>query len=258
MNKPNSRSVSRRQFLSSTTLAIGGSIVAGSSLGQLSAAPARLVVPTADGEFILPKLDFAYDALVPHIDAMTMEIHHGKHHAGYTKKLNAAIAKDSALQGKSITDLLANIPATSENVRTSVRNNGGGYYNHCLFWETMSPKGGGTPSGQLANAIAHDLGGFDKLKEALTTAAKTRFGSGWAWLVTDAEGRLSICSTANQDNPLMTGIVETTGTPILALDVWEHAYYLHYQNRRADYINAWFNVIDWTRVSELYAAATAK
>jgi Fe-Mn family superoxide dismutase len=197
--------------------------------------------------FELPQLPYAYDALEPHIDARTMEIHHGKHHAGYTNNLNAAVA-GTEMEGKSIGDLLAN---HSDNA--AVRNNGGGYYNHDLFWKVMSPNGGGAPTGDLAAAIDSDLGGFDAFKDAFSKAAATRFGSGWAWLCVK-DGKLEVCSSANQDNPLMPG-VGCGGTPILGLDVWEHAYYLNYQNRRPDYIGAFFNVINWEEVSARYAAA---
>ena len=199
--------------------------------------------------FDLPSLSFAYDALEPHIDARTMEIHHSKHHAGYTNNLNAAIA-GTEMEGKSIEALLA---AHSDN--GAVRNNGGGYYNHTLFWSVMSPNGGGNPSGDLAAAIDADLGGWEAFKEAFAKAAATRFGSGWAWLCVK-DGKLEVCSSANQDNPLMPG-VGCGGTPILGLDVWEHAYYLNYQNRRPDYIAAFFNVIDWNAVADRYAAARA-
>jgi Fe-Mn family superoxide dismutase len=196
--------------------------------------------------FELPKLSYAYDALEPHIDARTMEIHHSKHHQGYTNNLNAAIAGTN-LEGKSISEILgacADIPA--------VRNNGGGFYNHTLFWEVMSPSGGGSPSGDLASAIDSAFGSFEGFKDAFSKAAATRFGSGWAWLcVTD--GKLEVCSTPNQDNPVMGEGCE--GTPILALDVWEHAYYLNYQNRRPDYIKAFFEVVDWSVVSEKFEAA---
>ena len=199
--------------------------------------------------FELPTLPYAYDALEPHIDARTMEIHHGKHHAGYTSKLNAAI-EGTEMESKDIEALLAD---HSDN--GAVRNNGGGYYNHTLFWSIMSPNGGGAPSGDLAAAIESDLGGWDAFKQAFANAAATRFGSGWAWLcVTD--GKLEVCSSANQDNPLMPG-VGCGGTPIMGLDVWEHAYYLNYQNRRPDYIAAFFNVIDWDAVAQRYAAARA-
>lgn len=197
--------------------------------------------------FELPALPYAYDALAPHIDARTMEIHHGKHHAGYTNNLNAAIA-GTEMEGKSIEALLAE---HSDN--GAVRNNGGGYYNHGLFWSIMSPTGGGSPSGDLAAAIDQDLGGWDAFKESFAKAAATRFGSGWAWLCVK-DGKLEVCSSANQDNPLMPG-VGCGGTPIMGLDVWEHAYYLNYQNRRPDYIAAFFNVIDWAAVGERFAAA---
>ena len=199
--------------------------------------------------FELPTLPYAYDALAPHIDAQTMEIHHGKHHAGYTKNLNAAI-EGTEMEGKSIEALLAE---HSDN--GAVRNNGGGYYNHSLFWSTMSPDGGGAPTGALADAINADLGGWEAFQQAFTKAAATRFGSGWAWLCVK-DGKLEVCSSANQDNPLMPG-VGCGGTPIMGLDVWEHAYYLNYQNRRPDYIAAFFHVIDWNAVAARYAAAQA-
>lgn len=197
--------------------------------------------------FELPTLPYAYDALEPHIDARTMEIHHGKHHAGYTNNLNAAVS-GTEMEGKTIEELLA-----QHCDNAAVRNNGGGFYNHSLFWSTMSPQGGGQPSGDLAAAIESDLGGWEAFKESFAKAAATRFGSGWAWLCVK-DGRLEVCSSANQDNPLMPG-VGCGGTPILGLDVWEHAYYLNYQNRRPDYIAAFFNVIDWNAVSERFAAA---
>ena len=199
--------------------------------------------------FELPTLPYAYDALEPHIDARTMEIHHSKHHAGYTSKLNAAI-EGTEMEGKDIEALLAD---HSDN--GAVRNNGGGYYNHTLFWSIMSPNGGGTPTGDLAAAIDSDLGGWDAFKQAFANAAATRFGSGWAWVCVK-DGKLEVCSSANQDNPLMPG-VGCGGTPILGLDVWEHAYYLNYQNRRPDYIAAFCNVTDWDAVAQRYAAARA-
>ena len=198
--------------------------------------------------FELPELPYDYDALQPHIDAMTMEIHHGKHHAGYTNKLNAAI-EGTDLVGKRIEEILANLDSVPEGIRSAVRNNGGGYANHCLFWEIMSPDGGGEPSGALATAIRDDFGSFDGFSSAFSAAAASVFGSGWAWLVADA-GTLRVETTANQDTPLMTGIA-----PILGIDVWEHAYYLNYQNRRADYIAAFYNVVNWAKVAELFAAA---
>ena len=197
--------------------------------------------------FELPKLPYAYDALEPHIDTRTMEIHHGKHHNGYTTNLNNAIA-GSDLEGQSIESILASLDASNG----AVRNNGGGFYNHRLFWNVMSPNGGGTPTGALADAINNAFGSFDGFKDAFAKAAATRFGSGWAWLCVHKGGAVEVCSTANQDNPLMAGI-GCNGFPILGIDVWEHAYYLNYQNRRPDYIQAFFNVVDWKKVSKLYA-----
>jgi Fe-Mn family superoxide dismutase len=196
--------------------------------------------------FELPKLPYEYDALEPHIDARTMEIHHTKHHNGYTTKLNGAI-DGTDLAGKKIEDILEDVSKHS----TAVRNNGGGFYNHSLFWSVMSPNGGGKPSGDLANAIAEDLGGFDAFKDAFAKAAGTRFGSGWAWLVVAENGHLAVTSTPNQDNPLMD-VADVQGTPILGLDVWEHAYYLNYQNRRPDYVQAFFSVVNWDEVSKRY------
>jgi len=198
--------------------------------------------------FELPKLPYAYDALEPHIDARTMEIHHTKHHNGYTNNLNAAIA-GTDLENKSIEDILKGLDMNNG----AVRNNGGGYYNHALFWEIMSPKGGGAPSGELANAIADAFGSYEAFKEEFSKAAGTRFGSGWAWLCVHKGGKVEVCSTPNQDNALMPN-VGCGGHPILGLDVWEHAYYLNYQNRRPDYVKAFFNVINWDKVAELYAA----
>ncbi|WP_378179935.1 superoxide dismutase [Aquimarina sp. SS2-1] len=197
--------------------------------------------------FELPKLNYAFDALEPNIDARTMEIHHDKHHAGYTNKLNDAIS-GTDLEGKTIENILINLDKTN----SAVRNNGGGYYNHSLFWEIMSPNGGGAPSGDLSDAINAAFGSFDAFKEAFSKAAATQFGSGWAWLCVHEGGKLEVCATPNQDNPLMPG-VGCGGTPILGLDVWEHAYYLNYQNRRPDYISAFFNVINWDEVSKRYA-----
>ncbi|WP_265199689.1 superoxide dismutase [Aureitalea sp. L0-47] len=198
--------------------------------------------------FELPSLPYAHDALEPHIDTQTMQIHHGKHHAGYTSKLNAAI-EGTDLEGKSIEDILTNLDMNNG----AVRNNGGGYFNHDLFWKVMSPDGGGAPSGELAAAIDAACGSFDGFKEAFSTAAKTQFGSGWAWLCVHKGGKVEVCSTPNQDNPMMPGVT-CGGTPILGLDVWEHAYYLKYQNRRPDYVAAFFNVINWDQVAANYAA----
>lgn len=196
--------------------------------------------------FTLPELPYAYDALEPHIDAQTMEIHHSKHHNGYTNNLNNAIA-GTEFEGKSILEILKTCKGSA-----AVRNNGGGFWNHSLFWEVMGPDCGGQPTGELAEAINSAFGSFDEFKAEFSKAAATRFGSGWAWLCL-TNGKLEVCSTANQDNPLMDE--GCGGTPILGLDVWEHAYYLKYQNRRPDYINAFFNVINWDKVAENYAAA---
>lgn len=199
--------------------------------------------------FQLPDLPYAFDALTPYIDEETMKIHHGKHHDGYTKKLNAAIEGTDA-EGKSIEDILAHV----SNHSVGVRNNGGGFYNHSLFWTVMSPNGGGNPDGAVGEQINADFGSYDSFKDEFSSAAAGRFGSGWAWLLVDDTGKLVVTSTPNQDNPLMD-IVPQNGTPILGLDVWEHAYYLHYQNRRPDYIEAFFNVINWDEVNKRFAAA---
>ncbi len=197
--------------------------------------------------FELPKLTYAYDALEPHIDARTMEIHHSKHHAGYTNNLNAAI-EGTPLAGKSIEAILSGLDLNNK----AVRNNGGGFYNHRLFWEIMGPKGGGAPTGELATAIDKKFGSFSAFKETFSKAAATQFGSGWAFLCVHKGGEVDVCATPNQDNPLMPN-VGCGGTPILGIDVWEHAYYLNYQNRRPDYIAAFYNVIDWKVVAEKYA-----
>lgn len=198
--------------------------------------------------FQLPDLPYAFDALEPHIDARTMEIHHDKHHAGYTSKLNAAL-EGTENADKSIEELLANV----DSLGAGIRNNGGGFYNHSLFWKVLGPDGGGNPSGSLASAIDSELGGVDKLKEVFNNAAATQFGSGWAWVIVGANGKLHVTSTPNQDNNLMPG-AGAMGTPILGLDVWEHAYYLNYQNRRPDYISAFWNIINWKQVAENYDA----
>jgi Fe-Mn family superoxide dismutase len=197
--------------------------------------------------FELPPLPYAYDALEPHIDARTMEIHHGKHHAGYTAKLNAAI-EGTDLADSCIENLLA-----SHTDNAAIRNNGGGFYNHTLFWNSMSPNGGGTPSGDLAAAIDKDFGSYEAFIAEFSKAAATRFGSGWAWLCVCEAGKLCVCSSANQDNPLMGSGISCGGIPIMGLDVWEHAYYLNYQNRRPDYISAFFNVVDWSAIAGRYA-----
>ncbi len=207
--------------------------------------------------FSLPDLPYAHDALEPVIDSQTMQIHHGKHHNGYVTNLNKAI-EGSPVSGKSLEAILGDLAAVPEGIRTAVRNNAGGHFNHSLFWSVMAPAGkggGGQPSGDLANAITKDLGGFDAFKDAFSKAAATRFGSGWAWLCVKPEGKVCVCSTPNQDNPLMKGVAECPGKPILGLDVWEHAYYLKYQNRRPDYVSAWWGVVNWAKVAENFKAA---
>ena len=199
--------------------------------------------------FQLPDLSYDHDALEPYIDSKTMQIHHGKHHAGYTSKLNAAI-EGTDLEGKSIEEILKTLDMSN----SAVRNNGGGYYNHCLFWDIMSPNTGGLPTGDLEEAINKSFGSFEEFKSKFSAAAGTRFGSGWAWLCVHSNGDLEVCSTANQDNPLMSG-EGCDGAPILGIDVWEHAYYLNYQNRRPDYVNAFFNVINWESVAKKYKEA---
>jgi Fe-Mn family superoxide dismutase len=199
--------------------------------------------------FKLPDLPYDFGALEPHVDARTMEIHHDKHHAGYTSKLNDALEKHSNLQSKSIEELLGSIDSLPEDIRTAVRNNGGGYANHSLFWQIMSPNGGGQPSGSLSGAISDAFGSFDAFKEKLSTTAGGQFGSGWGWLVVSG-GKLAVYSTPNQDSPLMKG-----DTPILGVDVWEHAYYLKYQNKRPDYLQAWWNTVDWSKVQDRFDQA---
>ncbi|SHK91031.1 superoxide dismutase [Rhodothermus profundi] len=203
--------------------------------------------------FTLPPLPYAYDALEPYIDARTMEIHYTKHHQGYVDKLNKALEGHPELQNKSIEDLLRGINEIPEAIRTAVRNNGGGHANHSLFWTIMKPNGGGEPTGELAEAIRSTFGSFEAFKEKFSAEAAGRFGSGWAWLVVDENGKLQVYSTPNQDSPYMQG-----HTPILGLDVWEHAYYLKYQNRRAEYIQNWWNVVNWEQVAQYYKEALAK
>lgn len=204
------------------------------------------------GPFTLPKLAYETSALEPHIDKMTMEIHHGKHHNAYVTNLNDAV-KDTVYVDYELTDILARI--TTSDADKKIRNNGGGHWNHTFFWESMSPKGGGVPTGKLADAINAKFGSFDKFKEEFSAAAKGVFGSGWAWLCMDDKKMLFITSTPNQDNPLMLNVAKQTGTPLLGLDVWEHAYYLKYQNKRPDYISAYFNVVDWSKVSARFEQA---
>jgi len=236
--------LNRRQFVVMGTLAAGAALMPGVARAADAGAPAV---------FTLPQLPYAFDALEPHIDAKTMEIHHDKHHAAYVAGLNTALGKAPDLAGKRVEDLLAGLPAVGdESLRTQLRNQGGGHWNHSFFWRTLAPRAkSGGPSEELAVAIQSAFGSMDGFKKAFGEAATKRFGSGWAWLVS-ANGKLRISSTPNQDNPLMKGLVPDAdvGTPLLGLDVWEHAYYLHYQNRRADYIAAWWNIVNWPEVSK--------
>lgn len=202
--------------------------------------------------FTLPELTYAFNAMEPHIDARTMEIHHDKHHAGYVNNLNAAIESHADLQNKSVEELIGNISGLPSDIKNAVRNNGGGHWNHTFFWEVIGGKGG-QPGSPVANAINDDFGSFEDFKTAFTKAGATRFGSGWAWLIVNKSGKLEVCSTPNQDNPLMD-VADVKGQPVLGVDVWEHAYYLNYQNRRPDYLKAFFNVINWDAVSEKFNA----
>ena len=206
----------------------------------------------ASGEFVLPPLQYDYDALEPYVDAATMMLHHDKHHAGYVRNLNTAITDYPELQGQSLDALLVNLDAVPEAIRATIQNNGGGHANHSMFWETMTPNASGTPSGAVADAINASFGDFATFQEAFNTAGKKRFGSGWAWLVLAEDGSLEVMSTGNQDNPLSVGKY-----PLMGNDVWEHAYYLNYQNRRSDYLDAWWNLIDWTVVNARYEEALA-
>ena len=202
--------------------------------------------------FTLPNLNFATDALEPHIDARTMEIHHGKHHQAYINNLNAVLEGHDDLSKMEINNLISDISSLPESIRGAVRNNGGGHANHSFFWESISPQGGGLPDGALNEAISATFGNFDALKDTFLKASLTRFGSGWAWLIQQSDGTLTITSTPNQDSPLMEGIADDIGTPLIGLDVWEHAYYLNYQNRRPDYVAAFWNVLDWNQVSSRF------
>ena len=202
----------------------------------------------------LPSLGYAYDALEPHFDARTMEIHHTKHHQTYVDKLNGAIGGDAALEGKPVEDLISDLSSVPDSIRGAVRNHGGGHANHSFFWKIMSSNGGGGPVGSLASAIDSTFGSFEDLKSEFATASANRFGSGWGWLVANADKSLAVTSTPNQDSPLMSGVADIVGTPIVGLDVWEHAYYLNYQNRRPDYINAFWNLVDWERAEAIYSA----
>ena len=238
----------KRTFLKKSSLILAGAafapLVSCKNKPTSTSGPSDMAL-SDDGAFELPDLDYAFDALEPNIDARTMEIHHDKHHGGYVRKLNAAL-ENSSYKGQGLVAILSDIGGD----HTGLRNNGGGHYNHTLYWSVMSPDGGGSPSGDLSDAINSSFGDFESFKSEFITAAKTRFGSGWAWLCKGEDRILFVSSTPNQDNPLMTNLVEQNGTPILGIDVWEHAYYLNYQNRRGDYISNFFNIINWNAVAE--------
>ncbi len=246
----------KRTFIKLTALTTAGIIVnpltsCQQDTGNTKSSPKKdAEKETGAAAFTLPALGYSFDALAPNIDAQTMAIHHGKHHAGYVRKLNAAI-KGTAFEGKSLEEILSSV--SDKDADTAVRNNGGGHFNHSLFWSIIGPaEASGQPAGQLADALKASFGDLDKFKETFSSAAKSIFGSGWAWLCVNTDKKLFITTTPNQDNPLMINVVEEKGTPILGIDVWEHAYYLNYQNRRGDYITNFFNVVDWNNVSERF------
>jgi Fe-Mn family superoxide dismutase len=254
--RPIHRSVSRRAFSGGCAALVAGALarpVAARAAGgtRPGVAAGSAIQNATDGPFTLAPLPYEYAALEPTIDTLTMEIHHGKHHAAYVANLNKAVVDAPDLAAMTPIDLIRNLDAVPEALGNAVRNNGGGHVNHTMFWESMAPGGGGEPEGALADAIAADLGGLTAAQEAVNAAGLGRFGSGWSWIVVGPDGKLAVIATPNQDNPLMDG----AGIPILGIDVWEHAYYLKHQNKRADYLTGWWNVINWNAVSERYAAA---
>ena len=248
--------MNKRKFLKTSAILGAGTFIAPAMASShlKKSAPqnltASLVAQNSEGKFIQPELGYAFNALEPHIDAKTMEVHYGKHHAGYTRKFNTALEHED-LHPTDINKLFANV----SDYGSGVRNNGGGYFNHSLYWKFMSPDGGCEPSGKLAKAINKDFGSFQKFKDLFSTTSASHFGSGWGWLLLDGKGKLQVSSTPNQDNPLMD-VAAVKGTPLLNIDVWEHAYYLHYQNMRKSYVEAYWNVIDWEFVEKLYEEAT--
>ncbi len=251
--------LSRRHFLKTGLCATAGGLLVGCAGGKPAQAARKTTaaVSLPAGTLALPDLAYPYDALEPTIDALTMEIHHSRHHAAYTNNMTRALEAHPAYAAQPLEQLLQDIPALPAELQTTIRNNGGGHWNHDLFWRIMSPDGGGQPSGELAAAIDDAFGDFNTFKSQFNQAGLTRFGSGWAWLLVTENGGLAVSSTPNQDNPLMHGLVGKTGQPILGNDVWEHAYYLQYQNRRGDYLAAWWDVVNWAEVQSLYAAAVA-
>ncbi|MBW4645550.1 MAG: superoxide dismutase [Goleter apudmare HA4340-LM2] len=246
--------INRRHFLFLLTATIGGFTLDACALAQTSPSDNQTTpgaTPDSTGAIKLPPLPYAYEALEPHIDAKTMQFHHDKHHAAYVNNLNAALDKHPELKSKTVEELLLQLDKVPQDIRKTVQNNGGGHVNHTMFWEIMKPNGGGEPTGEIAQAINQTFGSFAAFKKQFNQAGAGRFGSGWAWLVRDKQGKLQITTTANQDSPISEG-----SYPILGNDVWEHAYYLNYQNRRADYLEAWWNVVNWDEINKRFAAAT--
>jgi superoxide dismutase, Fe-Mn family len=261
----NNRISNRRHFLATTAAALGGALLAPRALAmrhggaaEAVMAPVPLALPKAGAGYALPRLGYAVDALEPFIDARTMEIHHGRHHAGYLRNMNAVLGDKPSLAAEPLESLLGRLHQLDPSTQTALRNNAGGYYNHTLFWEIMAPAPYDAPVGPLAKAINSAFGSLDAMKQQFKAAALGQFGSGWAWLVVKDDGALAVTATPNQDNPLMRGLVPQPGTPVLGIDVWEHAYYLHYQNRRGDYVDAWWNLVNWPRVGQLFAAISGK
>ena len=253
-------SLSRRRFLAFGGIALAGGVLARTPAihaAEATTATPDEMMPHAGGKFEVAPLPYAYDALLPSIDEETMHLHHDKHYAAYTKKLNDALDKAPELKSKSLEELLGAVKALPEAVRKVIRNNGGGYYNHSLFWQMMSPNAGGEPGGELAKEIAATFGSFKQFKAAFSEEAATIFGSGWAWLVAVEGGALKLTTTPNQDSPIMKDTVETPGKPILGLDIWEHSYYLKYKNERPKYIEAWWSVVNWKTAEKLFSAARA-
>ncbi len=239
--------IDRRRFLQVVGASMAALLAAEAGVSVATAQGRKVTTAPVNGQHVLPPLPYAYDALEPHIDALTMMVHHMGHHQAYVTNLNNALQNYPALRERDATDLISNLESIPEAIRTTVRNNAGGHVNHAIFWAIMRPNGGGEPGGALRQAINRDFGDFATFRNQLNAAAMGRFGSGWAWLIADRNGRLSITSTANQDSPYMQGLL-----PLMGIDVWEHAYYLKYQNRRAEYVNAWWNVVNWHAVEQRY------
>ncbi len=251
-------SPSRRKFIRQASLVGLGAAMAPSLFAETSPLPTHITSKSKTTSYALPALPYAYTALEPHIDAQTMEIHHSKHHNAYVTNLNAALAKEPGFKAPECPwELISDLAKVPESIRTAVRNNAGGHVNHAFFWKHIGPNAGGEPVGELAEAIKAAFGSFDAFKEKFAAAGATRFGSGWAWLCVKSDKSLCVCSTPNQDNPTMKGVAECPGVPVIGLDVWEHAYYLKYQNRRPDYVDAFWKVVDWKKANEIYVKAIA-